>query len=170
MTTQGVTSSRGTPYSLAALKMLAAAQDLLARYMAPASRLVPNRSITLNNLAVAAGLSLDNVTLSWPTDGLLVGIRASTQDGLLASMSATLLRVQQDGAEDVFSSGQGNGEGFVPFDQISGQNSSGGVYQLWRPFFQQANWQISLQNNAATNIVANVTFDIIDVRTPRVIP
>lgn len=156
----------GTWASQLAEKILAQTWALLAKVMLPAARLVPNRSVTLNGLAVASGTSAENIQLTFPTDGYIVGVRASTEDGLVDSMAATLLRVQVDGSRDLFSSGQGNGAGYISFGTISGVNSQWGVYTITNPFWQASNWVLTIQNNSANNVVCDLTFDIVDVRNP----
>jgi hypothetical protein len=159
---------RGTVFSQLAEKILSQVASALSRYMYPVARLVPNRSVTLNQISCTASVITSNVQLTYPTDGYLVGIRATTEDGAAASASGLLLRVQVDGSEDLFSSGQGNGAGYVAFSQISGQNSQLGSYMICRPFWQASAWVVSFNNTTGSNLVADVTFDIVDTRNPRV--
>lgn len=141
----------------------------LAGYTLPLARLVPNRGVTLNNLTITTA-GLNNVALTWPTDGIVLGVRASTQDGLDASMAGTSLRIQVDGDTDLFSSGSSNGAGYLPLALISGVNSTQGVWTFQRGFWQASQWLVSLDNNTGGDVTADLFFDIIDIRRVAALP
>jgi hypothetical protein len=168
---RGADASGATPVlpSAANLAMLLLEKfaDQVAPFMRPFAEIIPTRAVVLNQVATAANTTSANITVIWPTDGILFAIRATNEDGLDTSMAGTLLRVQVDGNTDLFSSGTGNGAGYIPFSQISGSTSSFGRYQITRRFRQANNWLISIQNTTGSNVVSDLTFDILDVRNPQ---
>jgi hypothetical protein len=139
----------------------------IAPQMVPIADLVPTGGVTLNGLAVAAGTTSQNITLTYPTDGILLAIRGSTRDGAAASLAGMLLRVQIDGRTDMWSSGANNGAGFLSLAQLSGQNSTFGRYPVLVPFQQATTWTVYLENTTGGDLVVDLDFDIKDLRNPR---
>ena len=150
------------PLNIALLEDTAMA---LATALLPAARISPDGTVYSNFISVGAG-STAQFNVQWPCDGVLVGIRATTEDGLQASMSGTLLRVQVNGNTELFPSGSGQGAGFAPFAAISGSASFMGQYSARRAFKQVTQWVISIQNTGITTVVADVGWDYINTSSP----
>jgi hypothetical protein len=151
----------------AALAVLSQAAQDIAPGMVPVVDFYPDRAVVLNNVSVAAGTTSQALNFTFPTDGYVVGIRATTEDGLAASMAGVLLRVQIDGRDDFWSSGAGNGAGFAPFAQISGQNSgSRGSYPIKRQFCQANAWTLFVMNTTGGAVVCDIVMDVVDTRNP----
>lgn len=156
------------PYdrSAAARATLHYVAEAIAPSMVPVAELVPNAGITLNNLAAPVGTS-PAIPLQWTTDGFIVAIRAETTDGVPASMSGVLLRLQLNGQDDFWNSGQGAGAGFASLSLISGVNSTAGRYPIRKNFLQANQGVAFLQNVTGGALVVNLLFDIIDTRDPK---
>ena len=75
-----------------AKQILANSAAAVADALLPVADYYPNRAVVLNAQTVLANQSLNDVNLTFPTDGYLVAIRASTEDGASASLSGLLLR------------------------------------------------------------------------------
>jgi hypothetical protein len=128
----------------------------------PVAELVPTDTVAMNNLVVAAGNNPSPISIIWPSNGILVGIRCSTRDGAPASLSGMLLRVQQNGNTELFPSGQSSGgAGFLSFSQISGNAAFLGRYATKREFQQETNWVMYLQNTTGGQLSVDVGFDIV---------
>lgn len=161
------TTKTASPYDCSAVAraILKETASKLSLAMMPRAELFPMGSVVLNQLNVFATSTSPSQSLTYPTDGYLVGIRATTEDGLAASMAGVLLRVQVDGREDLFSSGAGNGAGFMPFAMISGQFSQG-YWGTRREFLQANAWSVFIQNTTAGLIIADLAFDYVNTRNP----
>ncbi len=146
-----------------AKQILANSAAAVADALLPVADYYPNRAVVLNAQTVLANQSLNDVNLTFPTDGYLVAIRASTEDGASASLSGLLLRIQVNGNEDFFSSGSGNGAGYISLAQLI---ANYGKYNLRRAFCQANAWSISFMNTTGGNLVVDITFDIVDTRNP----
>ncbi len=107
-----------------AKQILANSAAAVADALLPVADYYPNRAVVLNAQTVLANQSLNDVNLTFPTDGYLVAIRASTEDGASASLSGLLLRIQVNGNEDFFSSGSGNGAGYISLAQLIATTAS----------------------------------------------
>jgi hypothetical protein len=148
-----------------ARQILAASSKDVADICLPSIDMFPDRGVSINQFAVAANTESPAINVQFPTDGYAVYIAATTEDGLAASMAGTLLRVQVDGRDDLWSSGAGNGAGFKSFAQISGTFSQG-YYRFRRLFVQATNWVVFINNTTSANIVADLEIGIIDTRNP----
>ena len=146
-----------------AKQILANSAAAVAEALLPVADYYPNRGVVLNQQTVFANASLNDVNLTFPTDGYLVAIRASTEDGAAASMAGILLRVQVNGNEDLYSSGSGNGAGYISLAQLV---ANYGKYNLRRAFCQANSWSISFMNVTAGNLMVDLCFDIVDTRNP----
>ena len=149
----------------AATAILNASADAVAPIVVPALDMYPDMGVALNAQSVPGNTTTNSIPLQFPTDGFVVGVYASTRDGLATSMAGMLLRVQVDGQDDLWSSGQGNGAGFMSFQQISGQFSNG-LWRFRRLFLQATTWSIYLVNTTGGTIVCDLMFPIIDCRNP----
>jgi hypothetical protein len=138
----------------------------LARGMVPLAEISPNGSVCSNGQSIAAATISNGISVQWPCDGILVGIRATTRDGLPASMAGCLLRVQVNSNEDLYPNAAGNGSGYIPFAQVSGVSSSFGRYLVRRTFSQTTYWTFYLNNTTAGTLVCDVSFDYINTTRP----
>jgi hypothetical protein len=133
-----------------------------AQGMLPVAELCPTDSVPSNGNIVLRATISNGISIQWPSDGIVVAIRATVRDGTDASAASTLLRVQVDGNEELFPSASGSGPGFLPFAQISGNASWMGRYSTRREFKQATAWSMYVQNaQAGADIVADITFDIV---------
>jgi hypothetical protein len=156
------------PYDRYALarSILAASARAVSKVVMPAVDMFPDRGVTLNQIAVAANSPSAALNLTFPTDGYTVAIAASTEDGEAASMAGALLQVQIDGRDQLWASGQGNGAGYKPFSQISGQFSNGGYWRFRREFLQASAWTVIILNTTGSQIICDIEFAIVDTRNP----
>jgi hypothetical protein len=155
-------------YGALSLALIRDLGEEIAPGMVPVAEQVPDRVVTLNQIGVALASTNANINLTWPTDGILLGIGATTEDGLLPSMYGCLLRVQVDGTTDLFSTGAGNGAGYMSFGSLSLNNLTG-RFAIKRKFKQAAAWNVSIVNTqSAVNVVCDLYFAILDVRNPQV--
>jgi hypothetical protein len=126
----------------------------------PVAELSPTDTVTAFQINVGAGATVGQ-SIQWPSNGVAVAIRATTSDGLAASMAGTFLQVQVDGSEELFPAASGNGPGFIPFAMISGTAAFLARYAFRREFQQATQWQINVQNTTGGAIIATVAFDIV---------
>lgn len=156
------------PYdrSAVARAILANAAAQIAPNMLPVADFVPDRAVSLNQVSVAANTTSNALSLTFPTDGYTISVRATTEDGLAASMGGTLLGIQVDGRDNFWSSGAGNGPGYASFASISGANSTFGRYPIKREFLQANAWTVYIINTTSGTVVCDVIFDIVDTRNP----
>jgi len=119
---------------------------LMSEGLTEFAELAPTDEVPSNGIAVPAGMTSNGISIQFPCDGLVVGIRATTRDGTPVSQNSTLLRVQKDGDTELFPSASGGGPGFMAFGQISG-NAQFLARLVTRQRFQQATfWNIFVQN------------------------
>jgi hypothetical protein len=150
----------------AALSIIRDSARELAARMYPVALLVPTNGIATVGISVPATTTLQSQQLQWPTDGIAVAIRATTADGLAASMAAMSLSVQVDGNKDLFAAATGGGTGFYPFSALV--SNSYGCWSFRKRFVQAQYWTFGLQNLSSGTLVANVMFDYIDTRNPQI--
>jgi hypothetical protein len=149
-----------------ALSILQSSADAVAPAMIPVAELSPQGSVASNANSVATVTTTGGISIQWPCNGYLVGIRATTRDGAVASMAGMLLRVQVDGTYELFPSAAGQGAGFLPFAMISGSAAFLGRYAVRRRFMQTTYWNFFLQNTTGGTLVADVCFDYVNTSTP----
>lgn len=125
---------------------------------------VPSNNITATASSASAGQA---ISIQWPCNGFIVGIRATTRDGLAVSMASVLLRVLVNGQDELFPSASGGGAGYLPLAMISGSAAFLGRYAVRRAFQQSTYWNIFVNNTTAGNITCDVAFDYINTSTPR---
>lgn len=133
----------------------------MSRALLPVAEVSPTDSVVSNLNVVPAGTTTNGISVTWPSNGIAVGIRATTRDGAAASMAGMLLRVQVDGNTELFPSAAANGPGYLPFAMISGSAAFLGRFAFRREFKQTTPWQIYLQNSTGGALTADVTFDIV---------
>jgi hypothetical protein len=133
----------------------------MSRALLPVAEVSPTDTVASNLNTVTAATTTNGISIQWPSNGIVVGIRATTRDGAAASMAGMLLRVQIDGNTELFPSAAGNGPGYLPFAMISGSAAFLGRYAMRREFKQTTYWQFYLQNTTAGTLVADVAFDIV---------
>jgi len=143
------------------------AAEVTSRVMYPLAVLMPDGAVALNNLSAPVGLS-QSINLTWPTDGMLVAIAGTTQDGLLASMAGVGIQIVVDGQYNLISSGANQGSSYVPLAQVSGANSTLGRYLVKKEFRQATSWSVFLQNNTGAAVPVDLRFDYIDFRGGRI--
>jgi hypothetical protein len=150
-----------------ALSILEGSANAMAPALIPVAELSPQGSVVLNNNSVTTVTTTGGLTITWPCNGYLVGIRATTRDGAAASMAGCLLRVQIDGTYELFPSGaSGSGAGFLPFAMISGSAAFLGRYAVRRRFTQTTTWNAFIQNSTGGTIVADLAFDYVNTSSP----
>lgn len=132
----------------------------------PLADLMPYGTVCLNGNSVLTLTTSALVQITWPCDGLLVGIRATTRDGAAASAGGMLLRVIVNGQEELFPNAAGTGAAFIPFSQISGNGAVFARYHIRRPFQQATAWQVSFNNTTGGTLVADLGFDYVNTRSP----
>lgn len=167
--TQRQTRAQQKPFdrSAAAIEILAESADEMSKAMVPAANLYPTGAVVLNQVSALRGAITASQSFTFPTDGYVVAIRATTEDGAALSMASVLLRIQVDGRLDLFSSGAGNGAGYLPFSQISGAFSNIGRYPVRKGFLQANAWSLFVWNTlAGTDVVCDISMDIVDTRSP----
>jgi hypothetical protein len=140
--------------------------DAIAPAMIPVAELSPQGSVLSNNNSVAATTTSGGISIQWPCNGYITGIRATTRDGAQASACGTLLRVQVDGTYELFPSATGGGAGFMPLAQISGYAAFLGRYAVRRRFTQATFWNIYLQNTTSGTLVIDIAFDYVNTSSP----
>jgi hypothetical protein len=152
-----------------ALAILGNTATQMSKAMLPVAEISPMGSVISNyNVALASSASQSQgISIQWPCNGFIVGIRASTEDGLAASMAGVLLRVQVNGQDELFPSASGQGAGYLPLVLISGNGAAFGRYAVRRAFQQANNWAIYLNNTTTGNITVDIAFDYINTSTPR---
>jgi hypothetical protein len=150
-----------------ALQILENSAQATAPAMIPVAELSPQGSVAINGTSVANATISGGISVQWPCNGYLVGIRATTRDGALASAGGMLLRVQVDGTYELFPSGAGQGAGYMSLAMISGNGGFLGRYAVRRRFTQSTYWTMYLWNTTATNpLVADVCFDYVNTSAP----
>jgi hypothetical protein len=153
-----------------AMQILNNTADEMASAMMPSAELSPLGSVISNGIvAVAASASAgQGISWQWPCNGIAVGLRVSTRDGLAASMAGLLLRVQVDGTDELFPSAAGQGAGFLPFANISGSGTVNFARYAFRRLFTQATyWTIYVNNTTGGNVTCDVSMDYINTKNPR---
>jgi hypothetical protein len=147
-----------------AASILQAAADTLAPFLEPIVNYMPTGRLCVNGQSVANATTTNAIQINWPCDGYLVGIAATTRDGVAASQAGSLVRVVVDGNLELFTTG--TAPGYVPVSQLTGV-----AIASWRTrvtFRQATPWQLYINNTTATNpIVYDICFDYINVTTPR---
>lgn len=162
-------SSQPAPYDQNAVssQVLKHTANLASAAMLPVAELSPMGSVPANAISVATVATSSGINIQWPCNGFIVGIRATTRDGLAASMCGTLLRVLVNGQDELFPAANGGGAGYLPFAMISGNAAFLGRYAVRRAFQQATYWVIFVQNTTGGTVVSDVSFDYINTSTPR---
>jgi hypothetical protein len=144
-------------------QVLKTARDVLKNTLAPVVDSWPDNSLVIQALAVNNTTSAAQQLL-WPCDGYLVGISATTEDGLIASQGGSQLRVLVDGKEDLFILNGGSGAAYLTFTMITGiQNGTKFAYR--RPFRAQLAWQAYVKTNG--NYTVDVAFHYVNTSSQR---
>jgi hypothetical protein len=149
-----------------AMQILENSANEIAPAMIPVAELSPQGSVISNGNSVATVTISNGISIQWPCNGYLVGIRATTRDGALASAGGMLLRVQVDGTYELFPSAAGQGAGYLSFTMVSGNASFQGRYAVRRRFSQATFWTMYLQNTTGGTLVADVAFDYVNTSQP----
>jgi hypothetical protein len=162
---QAVQNANVDPEALS-LQILETSSEAITPAMIPVAELSPQGSVASNGNSVGAGATSAGISIQWPCNGYLVGIRATTRDGAVASACGMLLRVQVDGTYELFPSAAGQGAGFMSLAMISGNAGFLGRYAVRRRFMQTTYWTIYLQNTTGGTLVADVAFDYVNTSAP----
>jgi hypothetical protein len=148
------------------MQILENSANEIAPAMIPVAELSPQGSVVSNANSVTSGTISGGISIQWPCNGYLVGIRASTRDGAAASSSGMLLRVQVDGTYELFPSAAGQGAGYLSLTMITGNAGFMGRYAVRRRFSQATYWTIYLQNTTGGTLVTDVAFDYVNTSQP----
>lgn len=155
------TKSEPMSYDAAGLasKIIFRTSAIMSMGLLPLAELTPTDVVMANGISTPAGLT-SNVSIQWPSDGVVVGVAATTRDGLAASMAGTLLEVKVDGNEEFFPAASGNGQGSMSFAMISGFTFQS-RFAIKAEFRQATAWTMTITNTTAGTVVADVGFLIV---------
>jgi hypothetical protein len=155
------TKSEPMSYDAAGLasKIIFRTSAIMSMGLLPLAELTPTDVVMANGISTPAGLT-SNVSIQWPSDGVVVGVAATTRDGLAASMAGTLLEVKVDGNEEFFPAASGNGQGSMSFAMISGFTFQS-RFAIKAEFRQATAWTMTVTNTTAGTVVADVGFLIV---------
>lgn len=153
-------------YDKAAVAVLLNSAENMANGMIAVAQISPDGAVVLNNQPVAPGpFTTGGLSITFPCNGFIVSISATTQDGALATAAGVSLRVQQNGDTDLFQSAAGGGAGFKPFAQLQGVQ---GQFPIRRRFTQATQWQVYIQNTTVGEVVCDVSFAYVNTSNPRI--
>lgn len=142
-----------------AAKILFRISAIMSMGLLPLAELCPTDVVMANGISIPTA-STQNVSIQWPSDGVVVGIAATTRDGLAASMGGTLLEIKIDGNEEFFPAASGNGAGSMSLAMISGFQFQS-RFATKAEFRQATAWTATLTNTTGGTVVVDLGFLII---------
>lgn len=134
----------------------------------PMVELWPTGDVIINALSVTNATTSGAQQVTFPCDGICVGIAATVETGAAADMAGFQLAVAVDGQFELFTTG--SARAYKPFAQISGVGAVGAVSGYWKcriPFRQATAWQAFVKNTTAGTQSVDVAFAYVNTSTPR---